>query len=65
MESDVPVGTLVQVIANYSGHEFSIGEIVVRVDEDDEGRFDSLGGSDFWYLDPDEYEIVDRVVEAW
>jgi hypothetical protein len=58
MESDVPVGTRVQVIANYSGHEFPIGEIVVRVDEDDECRFDSLDGSDFWYLDPDEYEIV-------
>lgn len=59
MESDVPVGTLVQVIANYLGHEFSIGEIVVRVDEDDEGRFDYLDGSDYWYLSPDEYEIVE------
>ena len=58
MESDVPVGTRVRVIANSLGHKFSIGEIVVRVDEDDEDRFDSLDGSDFWYLDPDEYEIV-------
>ena len=57
MGSDVPVGTRVQVIANSSGHEFSIGEIVVRTD-DDESCFDSLDGSDFWYLDPDEYEIV-------
>lgn len=59
MESDVPVGTRVQVIANSSEHEFSIGEIVVRVDEDDECRFDSLDGSDFWYVSPDEYEIVE------
>ena len=59
MESDVPVGTCVRVIASYFWHEFSIGEIVVRVDEDDEGRFDSLDGSDYWYVHPDEYEIVE------
>lgn len=35
MESDVPVGTCVQVTVNYFGHGFSIGEIVVRVDEDE------------------------------
>lgn len=58
MESDVPVGTRVRVTASYFGHGFPIGEIVVRVDEDDKCRFDFLDGSDFWYVHPVEYEIV-------
>jgi hypothetical protein len=59
MESDVPVGTRVRVIANHSRHEFSIGEIVVRTGEYNEGRFDYLDGSDFWYVSPRDYEIVE------
>ena len=56
---DVPVGTRVRVIDRLHGHDFSIGKVVVRTDEEDADRFDSLDGSDSWYLGPSEYEIVE------
>lgn len=56
-------GVKVRVIANYTGHEFVIGEIVERRFSKYDGSSD-LGFVDergsVWYMNSGEYEIVDK-----
>jgi hypothetical protein len=57
-------GTKVKVLACVSGHEFQIGEIVERRI----GKYDNFDSSmgfysetaGLWYMDADEYKIVDK-----
>ena len=57
-------GTKVKVLACVSGHEFQIGEIVEhRIGEHDDfngtmGFYSETAG--IWYMDADEYKIVDK-----
>jgi hypothetical protein len=51
-----------RVIANNSGHEFRIGEIVrFSFDDGDESLslvcYD-LDGTEFWYMNPEELEVA-------
>lgn len=56
-------GTKVKVIDEVTGHEFDIGEIVTRKYSDGDD-LDNLGfysqRNGVWYMNPDEYEIVDK-----
>lgn len=56
-------GTKVKVKANRTGHGFCLGEIVERraSELDDEFGVGFMCDKDHvWYMQPDEYEIVDR-----
>lgn len=58
-------GTKVKVVYCHTGHQFRIGEIVERRVGDYDGEQNSLGfyseeTDDLWYMQPDEYEIVDK-----
>jgi len=57
-------GTKVKVVSYLTGHDFRIGQIVTRESSEWDYEYkDSLGfaGDDgqVWYMQPDEYEIVD------
>jgi len=56
-------GTKVKVVAERTGHQFYIGEIVQRKAGELDGDI-SLGfyseNSGLWYMDEDEYEVVDK-----
>lgn len=54
-------GTKVKVLANITGHEFKIGEIVVRrygslEDEGNLGFYSEENG--LWYMSPEEYKVI-------
>jgi hypothetical protein len=56
-------GTLVKVVACITGHDFEIGETVVRHRaEHDDLDLGSLGFIDetgsIWYMSPEEYEVL-------
>ena len=56
-------GTKVKVLTCVTGHEFQIGEIVERRigeydDFDSKGFYSEIAG--LWYMDADEYKIVDK-----
>lgn len=61
-------GTKVKVTACFTGHEFDIGEVVMRkyLEEDHSemclGFVDDKGSS--WYMSPEEYEVCDKVYEC-
>ena len=52
------IGTLVKIIDNNSGHEFSIGEVVRYVGELADDEFEHLDCSDYWFVGPEDYEII-------
>lgn len=57
-------GTKVKVVYCHTGHQFRIGEIVERRVGEYDGEQNALGfyseESGLWYMQPDEYEIVDK-----
>jgi hypothetical protein len=57
-------GTKVKVLTCVTGHEFQIGEIVERRIGEYDGVTDSIGfyseTAGLWYMDTDEYKIVDK-----
>ena len=56
-------GTKVKVVAAISGHEFDVGEVVIRRrgEHDEEGCIGFYSQSNgLWYMTPEEYEICDK-----
>lgn len=56
-------GTMVKVVAYITGHEFEIGQTVVRheAEHDDYNLafFGFIGETgSIWYMSPDEYEVL-------
>lgn len=54
------VGTLVKVVDNINNHGFSIGEVVRYVGGPGEDGFEYVDGSDFWFMEPEEYEVIEE-----
>mgnify|MGYP005817846563 CR=1 FL=1 len=55
-------GQRVKVVDCSHGHGFPIGETVICTfasTQDTFGRFEYLDGSDFWGMEPEEYEIIE------
>lgn len=55
------VGQEVRVVANTTGHEFEIGEIVKIASLLPNGEIEmaeKLDGSDYWYLDEEDIEPI-------
>lgn len=57
-------GTKVKVVYCHTGHEFILGEVVERRAGEYDGEHNSLcfysEKAGAWYMQPDEYEIVDK-----
>lgn len=58
------VGQKVKVVDRLHGHKFPIGSIVVctavcNIDGNADGRFDYEDGSGFWFMEPEEYVILE------
>lgn len=54
------VGQKVKVVDRLYGHDFPIGSVVVCTAVCNIGwRFDYEDGSDFWFMEPEEYVILE------
>ena len=61
-KAELKVGDKCRVIANLSGHEFEIGEIVTITYDythDPCPHFECTKGDEWWYLTPDELEKIE------
>lgn len=54
-------GQKVKVVDCLHGHEFPIGTVVICVSQEigSSCEFEYLSGSDYWWMEPEEYEIIE------
>lgn len=60
------VGDLVEVIGKQHGHGFKIGDVVAidLIDSDDSYKCSALDGTEYWWLDEDEFKLYKKVNEV-
>ena len=59
------VGDRVRVVKNLSGHEFETGNIVTVESLDSDGDiYSASNGTDYWFIDDSEVELVSRTIRS-